>query len=84
MRRSLLIVSGMVSTHLYPRAAQTKASAMPVFPLVGSRMIVSGLMASPSSAASIIATPIRSLTLCAGLKNSSLATTSATQPCVRR
>jgi hypothetical protein len=60
------------------------ASAMPVFPLVGSRMIVSGLIRPACSAASIMATPIRSFTLFAGLKNSNLATTSATAPSVTR
>jgi len=38
------MLSGMVSASLYPRAAQTNARPMPVLPLVGSRMIVSGLM----------------------------------------
>ena len=50
-----------------PSAAQTKAKAMPVLPLVGSRMMVSGLIRPAFSAASIIATPMRSLTLWAGL-----------------
>ncbi len=36
---------------------------MPVFPLVGSRMIVSGLIFPARSAASIIDTPMRSFTL---------------------
>jgi hypothetical protein len=40
---------------------------MPVLPLVGSMMIVSGLIRSAFSAASIIDTPMRSFTLCAGL-----------------
>ena len=40
---------------------------MPVLPLVGSRMIVSWLILPARSAASIIDTPMRSLTLCAGL-----------------
>jgi hypothetical protein len=57
---------------------------MPVLPLVGSRMMVSGLIRPACSAASIIATPMRSLTLFPGLKNSSLATTSATAPSVTR
>src|SRR5271155_180717 len=57
---------------------------MPVFPLVGSRMMVSGLINPACSAASIMATPMRSLTLPPGLKNSSLATTSATAPSVTR
>jgi Fe2+ transport system protein FeoA len=62
-RRSRLIVSGIIKVHLYPRAAQTKASPMPVLPLVGSRIIVSGLMSPAFSAASIIERPIRSFTL---------------------
>ena len=33
---SIDIVSGMVKVSLYPLAAQTKARAMPVLPLVGS------------------------------------------------
>ena len=40
---------------------------MPVLPLVGSRMMVSGLIRPAFSAASIIDTPIRSFTLWAGL-----------------
>jgi hypothetical protein len=48
---------------------------MPVLPEVGSRMIESGLSLPAFSAASIIEIAIRSLTLCAGLKNSSLAST---------
>src|ERR1700733_11243776 len=78
------MVSGMVNTSRYPRAAATCASAMPVFPLVGSRMMVSGLIRPASSAASIRATPSRSFTLAAGLKDSSLATTSAPAPSVTR
>ena len=77
MRRSVLIVSGIVSTIGMPRAAHTMASAIPVLPLVGSTTIVSGPMSPAAWAASIIETPMRSLTLLAGLKNSSLATTCA-------
>jgi hypothetical protein len=40
---------------------------MPVLPLVGSRMIVSGPIRPAASAASSMATPMRSLTLWAGL-----------------
>ena len=40
---------------------------MPVLPLVGSTMIVSGLILPAFSAASIMDTPIRSFTLWAGL-----------------
>ena len=57
---------------------------MPVLPLVGSRMIVSGRISPACSAASIMATPMRSLTLPAGLKLSSFATTSAPAPSVIR
>ena len=60
------------------------AREMPVLPLVGSRMIVSGPMCPACSAASIMATPMRSLTLAAGLKDSSFATTSAPAPSVTR
>ena len=42
VRRSSDIVSGMVRMSLYPRAAATKARAMPVLPLVGSMITVSG------------------------------------------
>ena len=71
----MLMVSGIVSTQWMPRAAHTIASAMPVLPLVGSTITVSGPISPASWAASIIATPIRSFTEWAGLKNSSLATT---------
>ncbi len=50
---------------------------MPVLPLVGSIRTVSGLICPACSSASIIATPIRSLTEAMGLKNSSLASTVA-------
>ncbi len=63
IRRSLLIVSGMVSTILMPRAAHTIARAMPVLPLVGSTMVPPGLSFPSRSAASIMATPMRSFTL---------------------
>ena len=75
--RVLLDRGGTLEAVLIPRAAQTIASAMPVLPLVGSTITVSGPINPASWAASIIATPIRSLTLPAGLKNSSLATISA-------
>ncbi len=60
------------------------ASAMPVLPLVGSTRTVSLLMTPAFSADSIIEKPMRSFTLWAGLKNSSLATTSAPSPSVTR
>ena len=79
------MLSGMVTASLYPRAAQVNASPMPVFPLVGSTMSVSGVIFPAFSAASIIATPIRSLTDQSGLKFSSLATTVAlASPTTRR
>lgn len=66
-RRSVDMVSGMVRITLYPRAAPTIASAMPVLPLVASTMVPPGRSSPERSAASTIATPMRSLTLCAGL-----------------
>src|SRR6478672_4898989 len=73
--------SGSVRTRSYPRAAQTIASAIPVLPLVGSTITERpGLISPSSSAASIIATPIRSLTEPPGLKYSSFAQTSAPSP----
>ena len=55
-------------------AAHTKASAIPVLPLVASTIVERPGSISPSrSAASIIETPIRSLTLPPGLSDSSLA-----------
>jgi hypothetical protein len=54
---------------------------MPVLPEVGSTKVVRpGRIRPAASSASIIATPIRSLTLPIGLKNSSLARTLATMP----
>lgn len=60
------------------------ARAIPVLPLVGSRMMVSGVIRSAVSAASIMATPIRSFTLPIGLKDSTLASTVASRPFVTR
>jgi hypothetical protein len=49
-------------------AAHTNASAIPVLPEVGSTIVLRpGWMRPSASAASIIDTPIRSLTLPAGL-----------------
>ena len=85
LRRSTDMVSGMVSTSRMPRAAQTKASAMPVLPEVGSITVVTpGRMAPRSSASRTIASPMRSLTDDIGLKDSSLSTTSPWSPCWRR
>ncbi|MNV37914.1 hypothetical protein D3C71_1294490 [compost metagenome] len=80
LRRSSLIVSGIVRISRYPRAAATKARAMPVLPLVGSIRTVSGPIRPCSSASLIIAYPMRSLTLPAGLKYSSFAITDAPSP----
>ena len=55
-------------------AAHTKASAMPVLPLVASTIVVRpGSIRPSASAASIMATPIRSFTEPPGLNISSLA-----------
>src|SRR5208337_1125890 len=62
------------------RAAQTKARAMPVLPLVGSTRTVSLVKIPAFSAASTMLTPILSFTLPHGLKNSSFATISASNP----
>src|SRR5579884_4379031 len=53
---------------------------MPVLPLVDSRTVTSGVSFPSRSAASIIATPMRSLTLESGLKYSSLQTICALTP----
>ena len=54
---------------------------MPVLPEVGSiRVVTPGRDPALGSSASIIATPIRSLTLPIGLKNSSLASSVAPTP----
>lgn len=45
LRRSILIVSGIVKTNLYPFTLDTKASPTPVLPLVGSMMVASGFNA---------------------------------------
>ena len=50
---------------------------MPVLPLVGSMMCVSGRIKPSRSPASIMDTPMRSLTLFSGLKNSHFANTVA-------
>ncbi len=66
-RRSTLIVSGIVMTTRYPRAAPTRASAMPVLPDDPSTMVPPACSSPDSSAASMIATPRRSFTLDPGL-----------------
>ena len=63
-------------------AAATNASAMPVLPLVGSMITVSFLSMPRFSASSIIAMPMRSLTLPSGLKNSHFSRMVAGAPAV--
>src|SRR5665213_1851934 len=58
------------------------ARAIPVLPLVGSTTVVPAVSKPACSAASIIDTAMRSFTLPAGLKNSSLAATRAPAPSV--
>ena len=74
------MVSGIVRMSFRPLAAATNASAMPVLPLVGSMSTVSLLIFPLFRASSIIANPIRSLTLESGLKNSSFRRISAWTP----
>ena len=62
LRRSIDIVSGIVSVMAYPRAAATKASAIPVFPLVGSISSLPGASTPRFSASQIMAAPIRHFT----------------------
>ena len=70
---SILMVSGIVNINLYPFAAAIKERAIPVFPLVGSIITELSFNNPFSSASLIIANPILSLTLPAGLKYSSFA-----------
>src|SRR5215213_5160578 len=75
---------GSVRMRSYPLAAQTNASAMPVFPLVASTIVVRpGSIRPSASAASIIATPMRSLTEPPGLNISSFANSSAPSGAIR-
>ena len=83
--RSSDMLSGIVTARLYPRAAQVNARPMPVLPLVGSMICVSFVIFPAFSAASIMATPMRSLTDHSGLKFSSLPMTVAlASPTTRR
>jgi len=61
-RRSTLIVSGIVRTIPYPRAAATKASAIPVFPEVGSTIVFPGPSCPFFSASHTIDDPMRHFT----------------------
>ena len=74
LRRSRLMVSGMVSIRRYPLIVATIASPTPVLPLVGSMIVAPGCSTPLSSASSIIESATRSFTLPAGLNDSSLAT----------
>src|SRR5438132_5404521 len=67
------ILSGMVKMQRYPFTAAAIASPTPVLPDVASTISPPGLRRPSRSAASIIATPMRSLTEPPGLKNSALA-----------
>jgi len=60
------------------------ASAIPVLPLVASTIVPPGLSSPDFSAASTIATPMRSFTELAGLRNSSLAAIVAPAPALSR
>src|SRR6266550_336355 len=76
------ILSGIVKMHRYPFTAAARASPTPVLPDVASTIRPPGLRRPSRSAASIIATPIRSFTEPPGLKNSALANTGVRTPCV--
>ena len=69
--------AGIVRTNFIPRAAQTEANAIPVFPLVGSITVVSLLISPALIAVFIIFVPILSFTECVGFKNSHLPNTVA-------
>ncbi|SUQ48816.1 hypothetical protein CNEONATC25_02719 [Clostridium neonatale] len=77
---SILIVSGIVRINLRPLAAATKASPIPVFPLVGSIITVSLFILPSLIPFSIIAFATLSLTLPSGLKYSSFAIIFASKP----
>jgi len=80
LRRSTLMLSGMVSTSFMPLMAQISASPMPVLPLVGSTMRLPVVMRPSASAVSIMLAPMRSFTEPPGLHDSSLATMVADNP----
>ena len=62
LRRSTDMVSGMVSVMGYPRAAATKARAIPVLPLVGSISALPGFRMPRFSASHTMDAPIRHFT----------------------
>ena len=72
---SLDCLSLIVQMSLYPLTAQAKARPIPVLPEVHSMTVPPGLSWPLRSAASIMLRAIRSLTLCPGLKYSTLART---------
>src|SRR2546425_7697208 len=78
------ILSGMVKTQRYPFTAAASASPTPVLPDVASTIRPPGLSRPSRSAASIIASPIRSFTEPPGLKYSALAYTGVGIPWVTR
>ena len=73
------MVSGIVKMILYPFDTATEASPIPVFPDVGSMMVLPFLSRPLASASSIIALAILSLTLPAGFRYSSLTKTLASR-----
>src|SRR5215207_6534681 len=70
---SWLILSGITKMQRYPLIAAAIASPTPVLPEVGSTIVPPGFSFPSRSAASIIASPIRSLTEPPGFRYSSLA-----------
>ena len=82
LRLSMLMVSGIVSISLYLFTAATMARPMPVLPLVGSIIVVSGLIKPCFSASVIMLKQMRSFTLPPGFLDSSFATTVAFMPWV--
>ena len=80
LRRSTLMVSGIVRIIRYPFTVAAAASPIPVFPEVGSMITEPSFKRPFASASSIIAFAIRSLTLPAGLKDSTFAISFACSP----
>ena len=70
----------MTMTALYPITAASAAMPMPVLPLVGSTMTAPGFSRPRCSASSSMAQAMRSFTLPAGLKYSTLASRFAFRP----
>ena len=76
LRLSTLIVSGRVKMALYPLAAATAASPIPVLPLVGSMIVDPSFSIPFSSASRIMPHAILSLTEPAGFRYSSFTSSS--------